>query len=282
MARLSTVAAFGFDDFDPPVILDLYRRLGCTSCQFYRNPANPPTVDDVLCVTRQVGLPVDSMHGVFGPEHDPSSTDDAVRARAVRTYRAEGELATQLGGPMVVVHPSPFAPEGRAIHHAERARRVQPLRRSMEELARIGETLGVTYLFENNPGFAWIGNDPLQIAALVRELDSPFIRMCFDTGHANMTGPVAERLALCADVVAYLHVHDNDGQLDNHQLPGRGSIDWPAVRQVIRSTGLTAPVMLELFYLADELEQFIADGVGTTLVGWLNITESSSRVSSRR
>ncbi len=277
MARLSTVAAFGFDDFDPPVILDLYRQLGCVSCQFYRNPANPPTARQARAVTRDAGVPIDSIHGLFGPEYDPSSPDARTRRAAVDTYRREGDLAAELGGPMVVVHPSPFAPGGDEILPGERRRRVDPLRRSMEQLAAAGEKTGIVYLFENNPDFAWIGNDPIELAGWIRQLGSPHVRMCFDIGHANMTGSVADRLALGADVIGYMHVHDNDGRLDNHQLPGRGHVDWAAVRRTLRATSLKAPAMLELFYVADELREFIAEGVGRKLAHWLDAEPDADR-----
>ncbi len=270
MNHLSTVAAFGFDDFDSPVILDLYRQLGCTSCQFYRNPTNPPTTEDAIRITRDVGLPIDSIHGLFGDQHDPACPDGNIRRAAIATYQAEAELAVQLGGPMVVVHPSPFAPKGHDILPGERNRRVDPLRRSMVELARIGEQMNVTFLFENNPDFAWIGHDPLQLADIIREVASPNIRMCFDTGHANMTGSVCDRLALCADVISYLHISDNDGQTDAHQLPGRGTIDWRGIKRTLLAAKRQVPAMLELFYSADELRQFIADGVGDQLTQWLN------------
>jgi len=271
MARLSTVAAFGFDDFDPPRILSLYRQLGCTGCQFYRNEANPPTVDDAIAITQDAGVPIDSIHGVFGPDYDPSSPEEQVRLDAVETYRCEGELAVALGGPMVVVHPAPFSPENLPITQAERDRRVGPLRKSIEDLAEVGRKLDVVFLWENIPNNYFIGNDPLQLADLLRQTDSPHARMCFDTGHALMTGTVADRLATCADMVGYMHVHDNNGREDSHLMPGEGAIEWPALRNVLRSQGLDVPAMLEVFYLEDKLKELAAGDLGDKLADWLDV-----------
>ncbi len=273
MARLSTVAAFGFDDFDPPRTLSLYRRLGCTSCQFYRNESNPPTVDHAVAVTRDVGLPIDSIHGVFGPSYDPSHPDEQVRQNAVNVYRREGELAAELGGPMVVVHPAPISPEALPITPAQRNRRIAPLRKSMEELARAGENLGVTYLWENIPNNYFIGNDPIQLADLLRQTGSPHARMCFDTGHALMTGTVADRLAACADVIGYMHVHDNDGKEDSHFMPGDGVIAWEPVRDALRAAKLDVAAMLEVFYLDDKLSACVDSDLPRKLADWLDVRE---------
>jgi len=272
MTTLSTVAAFGFPDFDPPVVLGLYRELGCTSCQFYRNEQNPPTVADARRIAAEAGLPIDSIHGVFGTDYDPSSPEEAARRRAVEVYRREGELAAALGGPMVVVHPAPPAPPTHRITEAERQGRAAPLRRTMADLAAVGEQLGVVYLFENLPASYWAGEDPVQLAGWVRELGSPHVRMCFDLGHAQMTGAVAERLRPCADVVDYLHVHDNDGQVDDHRMPGDGVMDWESVGGVLRATALAAPAMLEVFYPAEGVRRCVTEGRGERLARWLNVT----------
>jgi sugar phosphate isomerase/epimerase len=269
MAHLATVAAFGFPDFDPPIILDLYKRLGCVSCQFYRNEANPPQVRDVVRIASDVGLPIDSIHGVFGQQYDPSSPDATLRASSVETYRQEGELALKLGGPMVVVHPAPIYAPDRKISGTDRAARIDPMLESMGQLAEMGEELGVVYLIENLTDHAPFGNDPLQLAQMIREIDSPFVRMCFDTGHALCTGEVAGRLAACADVISYLHIHDNDGVSDSHLMPGDGRTPWEQVGQTIAECGLGVPAMLEVFYLKDRVEQSVISGLGTKLQRWI-------------
>ena len=269
MAHLSTIAAFGFEDFYPPKLLKLYRQVGCRTCQFYRNPANPPVPDEARKVAESAGLPIDSVHGVFGPEHDPSSRDETVRRAAIETYRAEGVLALDLGGPMVVVHPAPRASEAGDITVASRAERIDPLRRSLEELAELGRSLGVTYLLENLPGDYEFGSNAAQVAELVRERESPHLRMCFDTGHAHMTGWEVDCLESCHDVVSYLHINDNDGRLDGHDIPGDGSINWPALAGPISRLPADIPATLELFISELTLQNRIRDGLPQQLKQWL-------------
>jgi sugar phosphate isomerase/epimerase len=271
MARLATVAAFGFTDFNPPTLLSIYKRLGCTSLQFYRNVKNPPTVAEALAVARDLGMPFDSIHGVFGPQHDPSSTDEPTRLAAIDTYREEGLLARDLGGPAVVVHPAPMCPDPRLNTPDGKARREAPLLRSMEALTRMGEELGVVYLIENIPGNYFFGSDARQLAGMIRSFGSPHLRMCFDTGHAHMstTTTAAEDLAACLDVVTYFHINDNDRKLDAHLIPGRGTIDWPALAAQIALLPAGTSAMLELFNLEPEMVRQLEGGLGDRLRGWL-------------
>lgn len=273
MRRLATVAAFGFDAFDPPKVLAAYRRLGCTSCQILRNEHQAIDPERIRETCAEAGLAIDSIHGWFGASLDPSHPDRDERQRSVDVYKADGEYAAALGGPVVVVHPGGPAGDDYEPTPSDRKKRIDPLRRSLDELTRYGEQIGVTYVWENLPNDAWIGQDPIQIAELLREVDAPWARMCFDTGHANMTGAVADRLAECADVVGYFHIHDNDSTVDDHRMPGDGNIDWPALRGVLSEHDIAAPRMLELFHSVEQLRAAEAAGMGVQLADWLVVEQ---------
>lgn len=273
MAQLATIAAFGFADFDPPSLLKLYRQFGCRTCQFYRNPMNPPTPSEARQIAEDAGLPIDSIHGLFGPELDPSSPDESVRQESVETYRFEGELALELGGPRVVVHPAPRAGSVAEVTRAVNKKRVDPLRKLLVQLAELGAAQGVTYLIENLPGDYYFGPDPGQLAELVREAASPHVRMCFDTGHAHMTVGEATGLRSCRDVVTYLHVHDNNSRLDAHNIPGLvpdgAGINWPALAPLIAELPAAIPAMLELFEPQPLIEAQLHNGLPAKLKQWL-------------
>lgn len=272
MARLSTTAAFNFDSLPFEPRMRAFYELGCRSSQFYRNESNPPPAQDARIMADAVGLPLDSIHGIFGPNYDPSSPDEAARLEAVRVYEREGELAVQLGAPMVVVHPARSVQENEPpIDDRQRAQRIEPLERTLRELARIGSRLGVVYLLENIPPYQAIGHDPLQLAQMIRQADHPSIRMCFDTGHANMVGDPAALLDGCLDVVAYLHVHDNDGKSDSHLVPGKGTIPWEKIAVSMRRLPPDTIAMVELFDSAQELQSLAKAGAGEQWRRWLAI-----------
>ncbi|MCE9591601.1 MAG: sugar phosphate isomerase/epimerase [Planctomycetes bacterium] len=276
MAVLATIAPFGFPDFNPPTLFPIYRGLGCRTLQFYRNTKNPPDLDAVRDLGRELGMPFDSIHGVFGQEYDPSSPDPAIRRQAVETYRTEGIVALHLGGTMVVVHPTPLYTPADNVTPQTEAARVAPMMKSIEELARIGESNGVTYLIENipPPPLFRFGGDPVAIAAMVREFNHPRVRMCFDTGHAHIytPTPVDQALAACADVVEYFHVHDNDGKTDTHLVPGRGNLPWEALSKVMATKiRKDIPAMLELFHSEAVMKTEAADGFAAKIVKWMAV-----------
>ena len=272
MANLATIAPFGFPDLDPSRRIKLFRRLGCRTCQFYRNPSVSLDPAQARRVVEDIGMSFDSVHGVFGPQHDPSNPDEAVRLAAMETYRTEGKLALALGGTMVVVHPAPIASSPVAVTQTEAVARSDSMLKTMEELAVVGERLGVTYLFENLPGQYLFGSVPVELAAMIRRLDHPRVRMCFDTGHAHMIAreeSVADILSQCLDVVAYIHVNDNDGRSDEHLLPGHGTIVWDELAPQIDRLPSGTSAMLEIFQPTAVIEDELSDGLSNRLSRWV-------------
>lgn len=272
MARLATTAPFNFE-FDTARFLRAYRDAGCTHAQFYRNEKVPIEPDRAIAVVRSADMTIDSMHGLFGENLDPSSPDLSRRLRSLDVYAREGEVALALGGPMIVVHPAWMKPENSPLAGPADPARVAALRDSMERLARLGERLGVVYLIENLPGFFTIGYDPPQLADWIRSLDSPNLRMCFDTGHAHIedarVGDVTSQLRQCLDVVVYLHAHDNDTTTDNHRMPGDGTIDWESLGRLLAAQApADLPWMLEVFYPEAQVEDRVRGGLGGRLKRW--------------
>jgi len=148
-------------------------------------------------------------------------------------------------------------------------RRHEALEQSMQDLATIGEATGVTFLFENVPPNFLAGNDPARLAAMIRTLDHPRVRMCFDTGHAHISGDAATALGQCLDVIAYLHVSDNDSLRDAHQIPGQGSCPFEAMRPHMAKLGEEVSTMLELFESPESMEAQLANGLSGKLAHWL-------------
>lgn len=268
MAVLAAIAPFGFA-FDPVRFLSAYRQAGCTTCQFYRNEQRPPTVADALKAAETAGMKFDSIHGVFGFHLDPSSPDERHRKRCLEIYEGEGKLAADLGGPMVVVHPSAWNPGMKMMSREEVEKASEPrwprLDDFMRRLAEVGSRLGVTYLIENQPMNCPLGHDAARLARAVTGVGSPHVKMCLDTGHAHMTGSVAQALRETRDALAYLHVHDNDAKVDDHRMPGDGTIDWASVAATLGELKIDCPRMLEVFYDEGRVEELARNGLGARL-----------------
>ncbi len=98
------------------------------------------------------------------------------------------------------------------------------LHRALDVL--IGYIRGSQFVWALENGTSGL-DGPGAVADIVTSFSSPFLRMCLDVGHANITEEdwLAE-LHQYVDMVADFHVHDNSGERDEHLPPGSGSIDF--------------------------------------------------------
>ncbi len=258
-----------FEDY-----LRIYNHAGFRQLQAFQRSSVAIESDLLLNIVNQFDCVFDSVHGRFGNDFDPSSLDEVVRQRTVEAAEEDAGFARGLGGSIVIIHPSCKIPKDLGFDIAERgswgdaveAERRPMLMQSMEEMAGIGEELEVLFAVENVPGKLWYGCDSVQLGEMIRRVDSPFVRMCFDVGHAHVEadryGSCAEQLARCLDVVSYFHVHDNDGKRDSHEAPGDGTVDWNELSRVMKDANGDAIVMLEMFRGVEEMGEVL----GRTIV----------------
>lgn len=263
MIQLGTVAAIGFADFEPAQWLGCFRQLGCTVVQAYRNLAAGVTVSQMREAIAAGGMPCDSLHGVFGEQFDPSCPDEPARRSAVDTYRREGELCLQLGGRLVVVHCSTIRPDG--VSADERAVCVAQLKKSIAELGTFGASIGVRYAFENLPGYHVVGQNVAELVGILKSVAAPCTGLCFDSGHAQMTGGAVRALEQTGGQMIYAHISDNSGVSDDHDLITCGTIDADELARAFHRVGYTGTFMLETFYSAQRLRELIDQGAAERL-----------------
>ena len=127
--------------------------------------------------------------------------------------------------------------------------------RSMEELLPDAEKFGVVLCLENQ----WTPlNQSAYLLKAVQHFDSPWLGLCYDSGHANLTErgqdfpgktivpaiwndiglPVVWEEDMVGKFQPWLvncHLHDNNGITDEHNLPGAGTVDWAHVMAVLKN-----------------------------------------------
>jgi sugar phosphate isomerase/epimerase len=263
--RLGTVAPVGFHEFPPEQWLRCMRELGCSVVQVYRNQAASVSRQQMRDAVAASGLPCDSLHAIFGELFDPSAPLERARRFAVDAYKAEGELALELGGPLAVVHCSTIRRQG--VSPQERKERVAQLRKSIADLAAYGQSIGVRYAFENLPGYHPVGSDVAELARLLEEAGQANVGMCFDCGHANMVGSVVQAVEQAGRQIIYVHLSDNRGQGDDHLMPTYGGVDMGGMAKALHSAGYDGTLMLEVFYGLADLKRFVDEGCAQRLKG---------------
>lgn len=108
-------------------------------------------------------------------------------------------------------------------------------RQSMEQLLPVAEECGVVIALEN---LTSAGTSVEAILKLLDDVDAgQWGGICLDVGHANLEGDVVEIIRQSAPRISHMHLHDNDGGGDQHRPPGHGSLNWPAIYQVLDEIG---------------------------------------------
>ena len=68
---------------------------------------------------------------------------------------------------------------------------------------------------------------------------------CYDSCHHLNYAPDTDLLELYGNRLKAIHLQDNGGSHNQHQLPFDGSVDWPLVMAKIKKTGYNGAVTLE-------------------------------------
>ena len=148
--------------------------------------------------------------------------------------------AALMGAECAVVHPSGggVLPEMRAHRHAQ-------LARSLEDLLRTAERVGVRLALENMLP-EHLGDTSAEILQLVKGLDSPWLGVCLDTGHAHLNpeGVAGTFLAVKERIITF-HLQDNDGNYDRHLQPPYGTIDWDRFVRLCKADEFPFPWSVE-------------------------------------
>jgi D-psicose/D-tagatose/L-ribulose 3-epimerase len=201
-----------------------------------------------------------------GADDNPIAEDPAVRAEAVAATRANLDSAAALGAPLIC---GPLgAPlgvfSGAPPTAEEKARAVEYLR----EVAPYAEERGVTIALEYLNRFEmYLTNTAADLAALVREVDHPSVRMMYDTFHAHIEEK-DPRLALqeCKDVLVHVHLSEND-----RSTAGAGQVEWDETFAALREIDYDGWIVIEAF--GDALPEL----AGATKI-WRRMFESEEQV----
>ncbi len=201
-----------------------------------------------------------------GGGESPISDDPAVHEESVAATRANIDAAAALGASLICgpLHAPLGVFSGAPPTAGERARSVAFLR----EVAPYAEERGVTMALEYLNRFEmYLTNTALDLAALVREVDRPRIRMMYDTYHAHIEekDPRAA-LQACQDVLVHVHLSEND-----RSTPGAGQVDWETTFAALGEIGYDGWVSIEAF--GDSLPEL----AGATKI-WRRMFESEEQL----
>ena len=116
---------------------------------------------------------------------------------------------------------------------------------ALEDLQLFARHRGVEILIENIPNRLSSAERLMQF----NEITHLNLHFCFDIGHANLGEGVESTYQLLAERIRSTHIHDNNGEDDQHLFPvlaEGGTIDWKRAMELLRSRSSQYPLLLEL------------------------------------
>ncbi len=166
-----------------------------------------------------------SVHAPFS-SINPAEYVTSLRKRFIQVLKDSISRAAEIGASVEVIHagfPTIFS-----YFYWEEATRI--CAGSLSELVHYGKSLGVDVVVENGVGQYDLFNTVERIRGLLDGLDD--VDTCLDVGHACITGDITSFIT-SQPRICHIHLHDNNGQRDQHLPAGTGSIDWKeACRQL--------------------------------------------------
>jgi sugar phosphate isomerase/epimerase len=211
---------------------------------------NPAAVADLQQWLAEAGLQLRSIHaptaegftgGRWSGTLSLASGDPDARAHAVSETERALHIARRIPAAVLVAHLGlPRTQPRDAAVGANDTRAAA--RRSIEELQRIAQPLGVQIAVEVIP------NELSRAGSIVHfvEHDLDGVGICLDFGHAHLDGDVIDAVETVSEHLIATHVHDNRGRSDDHLLPFDGTIDWAGTLLAVQKIGYDGPFMFEI------------------------------------
>lgn len=194
--------------------------------------------------------------GIHGPFMGMSigSPDPAFQQLVARRFIESIRFGATFGATHMVIHspfhgwinPFLFAGKGSFI-----APQIDWVRRTLDPVIPVAEEHGVTLAIENifDPSIAAL----LQTVAAI---DHPTVRLSLDVGHAQLQVPHGgmspdQYVLEAGELLAHVHLQDNDGLADRHWATGDGIVAFRAIFEALRQVNGDPRLIIELKNRAD-------------------------------
>ena len=184
-----------------------------------------PEIEQIRKWLGEFGLRLNDLHGSAGLEKNWLSSREHERRAGVELVRNRIEMAARLSSDVVIMH------AGGALEW-------DSLRRSLDALEPFARSRNARIAIENG--------DFELIRRALAAYRADYLGLCYDSGHGNVGAANGlDHLDSLKDRLISIHLHDNDGGADQHQIPFMGTVDWPRLAGIIAASSYRKCVSLE-------------------------------------
>lgn len=221
--------------------------------------------DKIQKITEEAGMDFVDAHAHFPDPCCPSYPIEEKRSYMLDFLKLELNICSRFGVKTLTVHTGNNFDKTLPLKTYTDA-----MTRSLEELLPVAEKYGVTIALEN----IWTQpNTPEVLLEMIKKFPSPYLGLCYDSGHANIMKYAKEEdspakiwwqtpeeipaddmiLEKMLPHIVNCHLHDNYGHKDEHNVPGKGNIHWEHVMGLLKKAPRLQCIQNESNYLASGL-----------------------------
>ena len=210
-----------------------------------RLPNMPAIDDDFPSILSEIKNSVNgfngriTLHALFS-DLNPASKDAALKKVAEKRYMQSFQAALAAGAKDMVFHSG----------HKGMKHRV-----SVQNYLEGSIKFWKEYIkhFEDNDMTASIENVledcPKNLITIVDEVNSPNLKVCLDTGHANLCSnlPASEWIKAYGNRLHHMHLHNNYKTNDDHAGLKYGTVNFLDVLNTLKTENLSPLIVFEMF-----------------------------------
>jgi protein FrlC len=250
------VAAAGYDSID----------IWSGRPHVYRRDFNQKELSALRQLISDCGLKVSSfLPAFYRYPYNLSNPKDEVRRDSIQYMKECMDNAVALGAPVLLIVP------GRTLYGQSHEDGWQRLLDSVDQVCRYAKQYSIRLGLEGiNHHASDLVNTSADALRAIAELDHDNLGIVLDTGHMHLERePVRAALARAGGRLLQFHVNDNDGKVQQNDVPGMGTFDFQDFINALKDAAYDGYLSAELGY------HYTPDpdpAVGLTLTnlrGWL-------------
>jgi len=193
---------------------------------------------------KETGVVIHQLHSFWVWPPQPYDVTAEAREKEIKYYKMAIRGAHMMECKYVAIHHRvPFDFEDSRLNEEAYNSTID----FMKKLVPYARKYRVTLCLENLP-FPQETYGVYKTVEIIKKVNSKYCRMCLDTGHANVTEKsFYDAFNYAKDFIKIFHVHDNDGQRDNHWNPykDKGTINWKNFAKVLKAMNYKGMVSSE-------------------------------------
>jgi sugar phosphate isomerase/epimerase len=170
------------------------------------------------------------------------STNERVRSEAVQHVTRTIDTALKFKARTVSCCPGTY------IDDKDLAKGWKVLKQSITEILEHSANKPIKLLLE--PAHRWESNLIRTVedcVKMIKEIGSNDLGICLDVGHINVNGEDIYKAVMAASAYPlHIHIDDNHGEMDTHNLPGQGTVDFDKLKRALRDCHYQGCLSVEL------------------------------------